>query len=402
MKKDSREYRSFEKKLFMILVRNLMIAFLVIFLLYRMIWRRRGGDVIVQLLCRILHISEYEAVRRYSLIFRNYEPLFFIFSISLAFFTLLIVTLHAYLRYFEQINQGINALLLEDGGKISLPPELSSVESKLNTVRMTLAKRKHDIETQNQRKDDLILYLAHDIRTPLTSVIGYLDLLAQTQPLSEADQAKYLSIIREKAYRLGDLVEEFFQITKAGYSPAEADTHVRMDLILLLQQIRDELYPLFKERSVSLKLLAPDALPVYGSPVLLMRAFSNLMKNAASYAPANTIVSLTVTQNQEEGKAGILIKNQADYMDEDEISRLFEKMYRRDPSRSSKTGGSGLGLPIAKEILEIHGGTIRAYYKAGELCFMMILPLMKEGRSLAKQIASRNTSKIQKNTKTRH
>lgn len=179
----------------MILIRNLMIAFLVIFLLYRMIWRRRGGDVIVQLLCRILHISEYEAVRRYSLIFRNYEPLFFIFSISLAFFTLLIVTLHAYLRYFEQINQGINALLLEDGGKISLPPELSSVESKLNTVRMTLAKRKHDIETQNQRKDDLILYLAHDIRTPLTSVIGYLDFLAQTQPLSETDQAKYLSII---------------------------------------------------------------------------------------------------------------------------------------------------------------------------------------------------------------
>ncbi len=375
MRNNSREYRSFEKKLFMILIRNLMIAFLVIFLLYKLIWKRRGGDVMVKLLCMIHHISEYEAIRTYNYIFRNYEPLFFIFSISLTFFVLLMVTLHAYLKYFEFINQGINSLLLEDNRKIALPPELSSIESKLNTVRMTLAIRKHDIEVQNQHKDDLILYLAHDIRTPLTSVIGYIDLLAQTQPLPEADQKKYLSIVREKAYRLGDLVEEFFQITKVGCSLTESDMHVQIDLVLLLQQISDELYPLFKERNVRLEISAPETLPVYGSPILLMRAFSNLMKNAASYAPEKTVASLAAMQNHVEGRVEILIKNQADYMDENEISRLFEKMYRCDPSRSSKSGGSGLGLPIAKEILELHGGTIRAYYMNDELCFMVTLPL---------------------------
>ena len=373
MKSEETNYKPFERALFRKLLRNMGLALLIIFGIYYVLWKNRGGDWFVYLVSRFFRISKYEAYMKYHYLLQNNETILFILSVTLTFFILLMVMLRSFMRYFEMINSGINALLSEDEQRISLVPELLATEDKLNTVKATLSDRKRDIETANQRKDDMILYLAHDIRTPLTSVIGYLDLLTDGTSSGE-DQKKYLSIARNKAARLEELIEEFFQIAKARSLSNSFDKQ-DLDLILLLRQIYDELYPSLMERTLLLQLESPDSLQIYANPLLLMRALTNLLKNAASYAPVGSTILLDVSVEDGTHQVHIHLQNGAPYMDSQEVSRLFEKFYRQDPSRSSRTGGSGLGLPIAREIIEMHDGTIDAYYSGGKLHFQVNLPL---------------------------
>lgn len=374
MKKTNRDYRPFERALFKRLLRNLILALVIIFGFYYLFWKGRGGDILVDMVCSFLNVSESTALSGYQYLIRDNAPLLFILSTTLVFFILLLAMLRSFIGYFELINDGINALLLEDGQKIRLVPELASTENKLNTVKATLSERKHNIETANQKKDDMILYLAHDIRTPLTSVIGYLDLLAEDQVRSPEDQARYIAITRNKAGRLEELIEEFFQIAKAQ-SLSDSFGREELDLILLLRQIIDEFYPSLKKRGLEVAFSGPASLPVHAESILLMRALSNLLRNAVSYAPAGSIIRMNISADAKARRAEIALMNEAPLMTPLEISRLFEKFYRRDPSRSSRTGGSGLGLPIAKDILEMHGGDIRAYYEDGQIHFLVSLPL---------------------------
>lgn len=373
MKSEETNYKPFERALFRKLLRNLGLALLIIFGIYYVIWKNRGGNWFVYLVSRFFRISEYEAYMKYHYLFQNNETILFILSVTVTFFILLMVMLRSFMRCFEMINSGINALLSDDEQRISLVPELLATEDKLNTVKITLSERKRDIETANQRKNNMILYLDHDIRTPLTSVIGYLDLLADGTS-SREDQKKYLSIARNKADRLDELIEEFFQIAKARSLDDTFDKQ-ELDLILLLQQIYDELYPSLKERNVHLESSGPESLRIHANPLLLMRALTNLLKNAVSYAPPGSTILLNVSAEDGPHFVHIHLHDDAPYMDSQVVSRLFEKFYRQDPSRSSRTGGSGLGLPIAREIIEMHDGTIDAYYSEGKLHFKMKLPL---------------------------
>ena len=117
-------------------------------------------------------------------------------------------------RYFTQIDQGIDALLQEGQGQICLSPEMLPFERKLNAVKQELEEQKAERAMAEQRKDELVMYLAHDIRTPLTSVIGYLNLLEEDPDMPAAQRAKHVHITLEKANRLEEMINEFFEITR--------------------------------------------------------------------------------------------------------------------------------------------------------------------------------------------
>ena len=275
-------------------------------------------------------------------------------------------------RYFEEINQGIETLLADDENQIRLSPEMLPFERKLNTVKRTLAERKAETALAEQRKDELVMYLAHDIRTPLTSVIGYLNLLEEEPDMPAEQRAKRVHIALEKAYRLETMINEFFEITRYNSQQITLSKET-IDLYYMLVQLSDELSPVFAPRGNTVALHLAEDLTVEADPEKLARVFSNILKNAASYSYPHT--EITISAEKSEHEVIIQFQNSGEDIPGEALASLFDKFYRADKSRSSDTGGTGLGLAIAKEIVVLHGGTISAASKNHVVTFIISLPL---------------------------
>ena len=218
-------------------------------------------------------------------------------------------------------------------------------------------------------------FLAHDLKTPLTSVVGYLTLL-RDRPEMDADQrAKYTGIALDKAERLEELLGEFFDITRMDLEGG-ADSGETVQLTLLLEQLADEFYPLFAEKNLTCQAQLEPHLTVAGDPDKLARVFDNVLRNAVSYSTPGGEVG--VTARRQGGLVEVVISNEGLEIPEGELARIFEKFYRLDAARSTRTGGAGLGLAIAKEIVELHGGTIRAESTGKHTSFVISLPALGE------------------------
>lgn len=227
-------------------------------------------------------------------------------------------------------------------------------------------------EMAQQRKNDLVMYLAHDIRTPLTSVIGYLNLLEDAPDLTQEQRARYIRITLEKANRLETLVDEFFEITRYQMQkiPLRKET---LDLFYLLMQIKEEFYPIAEKKGNTIVLTAPEDLSVYADGMKLARVLGNLLKNAAAYAHPNTEILLSA--GREGDKVYISVENRGVTIPKDKLNRVFEQFYRVDEARSTEGGGAGLGLAIAREIITLHGGDISAQSSNGITTFTVTLPI---------------------------
>ena len=216
------------------------------------------------------------------------------------------------------------------------------------------------------------MYLAHDIRTPLTSVVGYLSLLEENPGLTAGERAKNIHIALDKAYRLESMVNEFFEITRYHSGQIRLFKR-RIDLYYMLVQIIDELTPVLAARGNHVALQADENLTAYGDPDRLARVFNNVLKNAAAYSFANTQIDLCAKSNG--GFVTVTCKNQVKTIPPEKLAAIFEKFYRLDESRATNTGGAGLGLAIAKEIVALHGGTISAASENNTVTFTIALPL---------------------------
>lgn len=274
--------------------------------------------------------------------------------------------------YFREINQGIESLLTDDENKIILSPEMQPFERKLNSVKRTLEKRKREASLAEQRKDELVMYLAHDIRTPLTSIIGYLNLLDEEPNMPVEPRKKRVHIALEKAYRLETMINEFFEITKYKSQKIKLSKET-IDLYYMLIQLSDELFPVLDARGNTVSLQLDENLTVNADPEKLARVFNNILKNAASYSDPNSEILISAEKTEQE----VIIKfqNRGENISDEAIHSLFDKFYRADKSRSSDTGGTGLGLAIAKEIVILHGGQIRVSSKNHIVTFSVSLPL---------------------------
>ena len=231
------------------------------------------------------------------------------------------------------------------------------------------------LREEERRKSDLITYLAHDLKTPLTSVIGYLSLLGEAADMPAVQREKYTGIALNKAERLEHLVDEFFEITRYNLQQIQLSKG-RVDLSYLLVQMADEFYPLLSQRGNTAVLNLRDELAVWGDGDKLARVFNNLLKNAASYSDPDT--QIVISAERQGDKAVVTIRNQGPTIPREKLEAIFEKFYRGDEARGTGTGGAGLGLAIAQEIIRLHGGAIQALSADRETTFAVFLPLEEE------------------------
>lgn len=369
-KKD--EFSAFQGKIMWRFCGNALLSVLIVMGLYLFLWKQRLGDITLGLLERLLSIKHEAAFMIYHEYFRGYKVIFFVAAIMLVFLALLWRLFRWMHKYFKEINQGIDILLADDGAQIQLSPEMLPFERKLNAVKQTLEQRKAEAALAEQRKDELVMYLAHDIRTPLTSVIGYLNLLEEAPDMPVDQRAKNLHITLEKAYRLEEMINEFFEITRYNSRQIKLIKEP-VDLCFLLVQLSDELSPALLQRGNSIMLDVDENLTVCGDADKLARVFSNILKNAAAYSHPGTEIRITAEELR--GFINISFQNKGDAIPAEKLPALFDKFYRLDEARISDTGGTGLGLAIAKEIVLLHGGNIQVSSDNDTVTFTVGLPV---------------------------
>lgn len=336
----------------------------------RMLTRGHLADAIVGWIARSLSISEKEADLIYFKIVTVNMQFILALVIIIFVFLLFHMLLDTYKRYFDEVVTGIDKLM-EERAAISLSPELESVEHKLADVKRTLAERADKAKRAEQQKNDLVVYLAHDIKTPLTSVIGYLSLLDETPDMPDEEKAKYIHTAWEKANRLRNLVNEFFEITRS-HSEALPLQKTKVDLYYMIAQISDELYPQLNACGKIIENHVDEDISVYGDSDKLARVFNNILKNAISYSTDNSVIKVSAKELSE--WTVIQFENDGE-IPEEKLNVIFDKFCRLSNARLSETGGSGLGLAIAKNIIVLHGGQIKAESSNGRTAFIIEIPL---------------------------
>ena len=350
-----------------------ILAFVGIIALHSLFFKDRIAEISVSIL-NILFIYDYErALSIWDTYVRgNYDEIYFL-AIALMFLLLMSVYFAGFTKYFRQINRAINSMTDENSPDAALDPELYEVEHKINTVKHTLASQNAEIRESAQKKNDLIMYLAHDLKTPLASVIGYLSLLDDAKDIPDEQRQKYVSIALDKAERLEDLINEFFEITRFNLTGITLQ-YKTVDLVRLLMQLIYEFEPMLKEKNLSCKLSAPDQLSIKCDPDKLQRVFDNLLKNAVLYSYEGSEAVITVKEIPD-NKVNVEFINCGEEIPKEKLDRIFEQFYRLDSSRSTQGGGAGLGLAIAKQIVTLHGGTVTAACANEKIVFDVTLPL---------------------------
>ena len=281
------------------------------------------------------------------------------------------IAMGRFTRWLDDIRTATRQVVADHSRPVALPRELAPIQADLNAIQAQLREREAAARESEQRKGDLVAFLAHDLKTPLTSVVGYLTLLRDDPGLTAEQRAKYTGIALDKAQRLEELLGEFFDITRMDLE-GEPGERRPIQLSMLLEQLTDEFYPLFAEKELRCSVEIEHHLVVLGDPDKLARVFDNVLRNAVSYsAPSGRV---DILARADGARAEITIRNEGLEIPEGELANIFEKFYRLDAARSSRTGGAGLGLAIAKEIVELHGGTIRAESADDTVTFTVCLP----------------------------
>ena len=322
------------------------------------------------------HMPEQQAIDLYWKVIGNNKIYFMGAGFLLLFSFFFYFVLSRITQYLKEINQGIENILSDFNEPVRFKPALRPLEDSLNEIKMTIRRQEQEAIESEKKKNDLVVFLAHDLKTPLTSIVSYVSILETKPDMPEEERKKYTHISLEKAIRLGELINEFFEITKFNLQDIVLEPG-NLDLSMMLEQIADELYAVLKEKNLRCDVQIDDTLMIYGDADKLARVFDNLLRNAIAYCNKGTAIRIQAKERHQEIE--IVVANEGEKIPEEELSAIFEKFYRVDGSRSSKTGGAGLGLAIAKEIVELHHGTIRAESDEWETRFIVTLPAMSEG-----------------------
>ena len=312
----------------------------------------------------------------YELVFERAYFIFIIFGTTLIIvLSLLYKLLNKIFSYVFAVSESADKLFDKNVEYINLPPEMVEVEKKLNHFKTEAIKNERLARENEQKKDELIVYLAHDIKTPLTSMIGYLSLLSEIKDMPQEQRNRYIDIALDKSYRLEYLINELFDVARFNSEKIVLEKE-EINLNLMLEQIADDFYPTLKEMNKKINLTSDEKTILYADPDKLSRVFNNLIKNAVNYSKENTDIDISILNK--ENQATVKITNKGKQIPKEKLDKIFEKFYRLDSSRTSKTGGSGLGLAIAKEIVELHGGRIYAESDMKETTFSVILPIIEQ------------------------
>ena len=264
------------------------------------------------------------------------------------------------LRYISRISAAIQNISEGDLNttiEVAGDDEFTAMAVNLNKMVEDI-RRLIDREREAERtKHELITNVAHDLRTPLTSIIGYLELLSGQVEIPPEMQAKYIAIACAKSKRLEKLIEDLFGLTKMNYG--KVSMHVtKVDIVKLLSQLLEEFYPSFKDKNLSYELQSNvPAKTISADANLLARLFDNLINNAIKYGADGKRVLVNI--QAVETTVAVSVTNYGYVIPKEELPFIFNKFYRVEQSRSTDTGGTGLGLAIVKNIVDMHGGAIQ-------------------------------------------
>lgn len=333
---------------------NITLSYLVAFLIYSIL------GIIFDRIIPIAVPNEMRYALCYAISFIVFVEIFF----KLIDFT--IEYIRKLRRSIQQVTSGNYGVQCE----VEYDDELGSLAANINVLSKTLlAKEKEseklkekeraalDIERNAERqKNELITNVAHDLRTPLTTIVGYLELIKDDTALSKEDVHKYSGIAYEKSIRLQEMMDDLFEFTKLDNADIKLNKSM-INLSGLIMQMTDEFYPSFKDCNITPIVDLPEEnIYVQGDGQLLARVFNNLISNALKYGYHNTDLKIEVSGDEK--YATVKVINHGDTIASEDIPLLFNKFYRTDSSRNSKTGGTGLGLAITKNIVDLHHGDI--------------------------------------------
>lgn len=257
-------------------------------------------------------------------------------------------------RAVKQISEGDLSTRLE----LEVEGELTDIAENLNRMEEDIQELIDKERTSEQSKTDLITNVAHDLRTPLTSILGYLELLRKNQKLSPEMQQKYLDIAYNKSVRLQKLIEELFGFTKLSYGKINMNV-AKVDIVELLAQLLEESYPNFQKNGLSYDFVSNRKSQIIEADGdLLARLFDNLIGNAIKYGKEGKRVRVNLRADRE--IVTIKIVNYGYVIPANELPLIFDRFYRTDHSRTNASGpgGTGLGLAIVKNITDMHHGTV--------------------------------------------
>lgn len=324
-----------------------------------------------------VHISEEAARHWYWKFLGNNKDVILVIGFLCLFSIFFYAALSKMVVYLRQVEEGINNITSDSQESIKMITELKPIETRLTEIKKTLKKREQEAAEAEKKKNDLVVFLAHDLKTPLTSIVAYLTMLDSYKDMPEEERERYTHIALEKSIRLGELINEFFEITKFNLQDIVLEP-VELDLTMMLEQVADEFYGVLQEKNLTCEVEAQESLKVYGDADKLARVFDNILRNAVSYCYPDSTIRIRAEKTKDGNR--IIFSNDGKQIPPEKLDTIFEKFYRLDEARQSRTGGTGLGLAIAKEIVELHGGSIRAESDMEETRFIVMLPDKEEGK----------------------
>ncbi|SIS66211.1 sensor histidine kinase [Salimicrobium salexigens] len=261
-------------------------------------------------------------------------------------------------RVTEKLSEGTADMELDD-----------RYNDELGTLAFSINRLSEDLERLKKERNDFLSSVAHELRTPLTYVKGYAD-VASRRGISEAEREKYLTIIREEADQLTSMVRQLFQLAKMEENAFVIEPSVT-HLSSLLEEVATQVEPFIEEKQAQLTIHVPDDLYVTADRTRMKQVLVNIIQNALLYGGELPVIQ--VEGERTEQGVRVCISDQGPGVPEESLPHLFERLYRVDKARSREQGGSGLGLAIVKEIVEMHGGTVKAFNENG-LTILITLP----------------------------
>ena len=333
---------------------------------------------------RIWYIYDPE----YPLLKWMHDYIYFICLVCILFGGLIISLTYFYklARMIEEITDAVEIVGKVDPDRnIELPEVLSEVEMELNKILQDSRESRYREESEQRHKEDLIMYLAHDLKTPLTSILGYLTLLRDEPDIPDSIREKYTKIALDKTHHLQDLIEEFFDVTRINNSDVVLECR-EINFAMMMEQVLYEFRPIFEKKHLEYELNSDSEVMVNLDAEKFRRVLENLIKNAYNYSYENSkiVVNITIDNDKNYKRSdknrkmnsvlNCSILNQGKTIPQEKLVYIFERFYRAG-NTDEEVDGTGLGLAIAKRIVALHGGDISCESHDETITFKFNIPV---------------------------